>query len=97
MKIFKLMLAAFFLLNISTAAAQKDYEIQMEYLSGKSFSSRNVNNYNVHIFRKAKDNGTFSISYGATFTRAVGATNPRQEGIWKDSNGVGIGPAGLLR
>ena len=74
-----------------------DWEIQLEYLSGKSFSSRNVNNYNVHIFRKAKDNGVFSISYGGTFTRAVGATNPRQEGIWKDSNGVGIGPAGLLR
>ena len=74
-----------------------EWELQLEYLSGKAFTSRNVNNYNVHLFRTAKDNGVFSISYGGTFTRAVGATNPRQEGIWKDSNGVGLGPAGLLR
>ena len=83
--------------EISDNSSHKDWEIQLEYLSGMAFSSRNVNNYNVHIFQKAKDNGIFSISYGGTFTRAVGATNPRQEGIWKDSNGVGIGPAGLLR
>ena len=82
---------------MSDDKTQGDWEIQLEYLSGMAFSSRNVNNYNVHIFKKSKDNGVFSISYGGTFTRAVGATNPRQEGIWKDSNGVGIGPAGLLR
>lgn len=83
--------------EISDKSSHKEWELQLEYLSGKAFTSRNVNNYNVHIFQKAKDNGVFSISYGGTFTRAVGATNPRQEGIWKDSNGVGIGPAGLLR
>ncbi len=83
--------------EISDNDIHDNYELQLEYLSGMAFSSRNVNNYNVHIFRKSKDNGAFSISYGGTFTRAVGATNPRQEGIWKDSNGVGIGPAGLLR
>ena len=83
--------------EISDKDIHDEWEIQLEYLSGMAFSSRNVNNYNVHIYKKAKDNGVFSISYGGTFTRAVGATNPRQEGIWKDSNGVGIGPSGLLR
>ena len=83
--------------EISDNEIHKNYEVHFEYLSGKSFSSRNVNNYNLHIFQKSKDNGVFSIYYGGTFTRAVGATNPRQEAIWKDSNGVGIGPAGLLR
>ena len=83
--------------SISDNELHDNWEIQLEYLFGKAFSSRNVNNYNVHIFKKSKDNGVFSISYGGTFTRAVGATNPRQQGIWKDSNGVGIGPAGLLR
>ena len=109
-KILFLLTGMFLLLNFATVSAESEvlgrisdnefhdnWEVQLEYLSGMAFSSRNVNNYNVHIFHKAKDNGVFSISYGGTFTRAVGATNPRQEGIWKDSNGVGIGPAGLLR
>ena len=109
-KILFLFAGIFLFLNSVTAFAESEtigeisdkdkgdeYEIQLEYLFGKAFSSRNVNNYNVHIFKKSKDNGVFSISYGGTFTRAVGATNPRQEGIWKDSNGVGIGPAALLR
>ena len=109
-KILYLIAGIFIFCNFATVSAESkvigeisdndihdNYEVQLEYLFGKAFSSRNVNNYNVHIFKKSKDNGVFSISYGGTFTRAVGATNPRQEGIWKDSNGVGIGPAGLLR
>ena len=113
MKIFKnflLLIGIFIFGNYSTVFAESEvlgeisdndihgnYELHLEYLSGMAFRSRNVNNYNVHFFQKSKDNGVFSIYYGGTFTRAVGATNPRQEGIWKDSNGVGIGPAALLR
>ena len=76
---------------------KNNFEVQLEYLSGKSFSSRNVNNYNVHLFQKIHEHRALSVYRGLTFTRAVGATNPRLEGIWKDSNGVGFGPAMLLR
>ena len=73
-------------------------EIQLEYLSGNAFSQRNVNNYNVHYFEKVTDSGAMSYWRGLTFTRAVGYTNPRKDGgIHHDSNGVGIGPAFMLR
>ena len=76
---------------------KNNFELQLEYLSGMAFSSRNVNNYNVHLFQKIHEHRALSVYRGLTFTRAVGATNPRLEGIWKDSNGVGFGPAMLLR
>ena len=76
---------------------KKNFELQLEYLSGMAFSSRNVNNYNVHLFQKIHEHRALSVYRGLSFTRAVGATNPRLEGIWKDSNGVGFGPAMLLR
>lgn len=74
----------------------KTYELQLEYLSSKAFTERrDMRNYNVHLFQKSKDVKALSIYYGLTFTRATGYNIPR--GIAYDSNGVGIGPAMLLR
>ena len=73
-------------------------EIQIEYLSGRPFKWRNVNNYNVHYFEKVTDNGVMSYWRGLTFTRAVGYTNPQKNGgIHHDSNGVGLGAAFMVR
>ena len=73
-------------------------EIQFEYLEGRRFSQRNVNNYNVHFFEKVTDSGAMSYWRGLTFTRALGYTNPRKDGgVHHDSQGVGIGPAFMLR
>ena len=73
-------------------------EIQLEYLAGNAFNQRNVNNYNVHFFEKVTDNGVMSYWRGLTFTRAVGYTNPRKDGgVHHDSQGVGLGPAFMLR
>jgi hypothetical protein len=73
-------------------------EIQLEYLLGNSFNQRHVNNYNVHFFEKVTDNGVISYWRGLTFTRAVGYTNPKKDGgVHHDSNGVGLGPAFMLR
>ena len=73
-------------------------EIQLEYLEGNMFNQRNVNNYNVHFFEKVTDSGAMSYWRGLTFTRAVGYTNPRKDGgVHHDSQGVGLGPAFMLR
>ena len=73
-------------------------EIQLEYLEGKMFSQRHVNNYNVHFFEKVTDNGVMSYWRGLTFTRALGYTNPRKDGgVHHDSQGVGLGAAFMVR
>ncbi len=73
-------------------------EIQLEYLEGKTFSQRHVNNYNAHFFEKVTDNGVMSYWRGLTFTRALGYTNPRKDGgVHHDSQGVGLGPAFMVR
>ena len=73
-------------------------EIQIEYLLGRAFSQRHVNNYNVHFFEKVTDNGALSYWRGLTFTRALGYTNPRKDGgVHHDSQGVGLGPAFMMR
>jgi len=73
-------------------------EIQLEYLEGKTFSQRHVNNYNAHFFEKVTDNGVMSYWRGLTFTRALGYTNPRKDGgVHHDSQGVGLGAAFMVR
>ena len=100
---------AIFLASMSVASAEEipapdkkvfedANEIQLEYLSGNSFNQRHVNNYNVHFFEKVTDNGVISYWRGLTFTRAVGYTNPKKDGgVHHDSQGVGLGPAFMLR
>ncbi len=104
-----LSMLAIFLASMSVASAEeisepdkKIYEdaneIQFEYLEGRRFSQRNVTNYNVHFFEKVTDSGAMSYWRGLTFTRALGYTNPRKDGgVHHDSQGVGLGPAFMLR
>ena len=74
----------------------KRIEVQLEYLSSHGFTARrDMRNYNVHVFQKGKDVHALSLHYGFTFTRATGYNIPK--GIAYDSNGVGIGPAMMLR
>ena len=91
-----------FLMSMNIASAEETFEnaneIQFEYLDGGAFSQRNVDNYNVHYFEKVTDNGVISYWRGLTFTRALGYTNPRKDGgVHHDSQGVGLGPAFMLR
>ena len=74
----------------------KRIEVQLEYLTSKPFTERrDMKNYNVHYFQKGKQVHAMSIYYGLTVTRATGYNIPR--GIAYDSNGVGVGPAMMLR
>ncbi len=102
MKKFLLILVLCLCVSITASAEEKIFddanEIQLEYLLGNSFNQRHVNNYNVHYFQKVTDNGVISYWRGLTFTRAVGYTNPKKDGgVHHDSNGVGLGPAFMLR
>ncbi len=86
----------FGVMSIGDKKDGKLYELQLEYLSGSAFTERrDMRNYNVHVFQKGKQVHAMSIYYGVTFTRATGYNIPR--GIAYDSNGVGIGPAMMLR
>lgn len=86
----------FGVMSIGDKSDGKEYELQLEYLSSRAFTERrDMRNYNVHLFQKGKTIHAMSIYYGLTFTRATGYNIPR--GIAYDSNGVGIGPAMLLR
>ena len=75
---------------------KRNFEIQLEYFNGKIFNNRNVNNYNVHIFQQFKQRRALSIYRGLTVTRATGYSRPAGK-PWLDSEGVGVGPAFMLR
>ena len=90
--------------NISTAAAEnqgsdvkKNWELQLEFLKGNVSSERRIDNYNVHVLQKMHQHRALSFYRGFTFTRATGYTNPKGLGILRDGQGVGIGPAAMLR
>ena len=86
----------FGVMSIGDKKDGKIYELQLEYLNGNAFTERrDMRNYNVHVFQKGKQIHAMSIYYGLTFTRATGYNIPR--GIAYDSNGVGLGPAMMLR
>ena len=77
------------------ADVKKNFEIQLEYFNGKIFNNRNVNNYNVHVFQQFKQRRALSLYRGITFTRATGYSKPEEDFL--DSEGVGVGPAFMLR
>jgi len=90
--------------NFSTVNAEnqgsdvkKNWELQLEYLKGNLKGDRHVDNYNVHVLQKMHEHRALSFYRGFTFTRATGYTNPKYAGIFHDSEGVGIGPAAMLR
>lgn len=90
--------------NISVANAEnqgsdvkKNWEIQLEFLKGNVSSERRIDNYNVHVLQKMHQHRALSFYRGFSFTRATGYTNPKGLGILRDGQGVGIGPAAMLR
>lgn len=74
---------------------RKDVEVQLEYLDGRFFKKRNVDLYNVHVYRQYKKLGALSLHYGLTFERATGYTT--EDDIWRDAEAVGFGPSYMMR
>lgn len=77
------------------AEPRKDIEVQLEYLEGRFFKKRDVDLYNVHVYRQYKELGALSLHYGLTFERATGSTT--EDDIWRDAEAVGFGPSYMMR
>lgn len=70
-------------------------DIQMDYFEGRFFKERNIDLYNLHVFWQNHTVHHIKTYYGLTVERAVGCTT--KDGIYRDSEAVGIGPAVQLR
>ena len=77
------------------AEPHKNIEVQLEYLEGRFFKKRDVDLYNVHVYRQYKELGALSLHYGLTFERATGRTT--EDDIWRDAEAVGFGPSYMMR
>lgn len=103
MEIFKraaaVLLAGFLIFSTAEANSdtKKNWEIQLDYLQGRLHGDRHVDNYNVHVLQKMHEHRALTFYRGLTFSRATGYTNRKYEGIFRDSNAVGLGVAGFLR
>ncbi len=73
----------------------RTWELQAEYLAGRFFKKRHIDDYNIHIYRKYRDVNGIAVWYGATLSRPVGCTT--EDGIYRDSEAVGLGPSMMLR
>ena len=73
----------------------RTWEIQTEYLEGRFFEKRHIDDYNIHIYRKYRDVNDIAVYYGATLSRPGGYTT--EDGIYRDSEAVGLGPSIMLR
>ena len=76
---------------------RRTWELQLEYLRRAPSDSRKIDNYNVHVYQKFKDNGVLSWYRGFSFTRATGYNTPKTRRDRLESNGVGVGPGIMLR
>lgn len=70
-------------------------EVQLEYLDGRFFKERNVNVWNMHVLWQNRTVHHTGVSYGFTLQRALGYTS--DDGIYRDSEAVGLGPMVQLR
>ena len=70
-------------------------DIQMDYFEGRFFKERNIDLYNLHVFWQNHTVHHLKTYYGLTVERAVGCTT--KDGIYRDSEAVGLGPAVQLR
>lgn len=77
------------------AEPRKNIEVQLEYLEGRFFKKRDVDLYNVHVYRQYKELGALTLHYGLTFERATGSTT--EDDIWRDAEAVGFGPSYMMR
>ncbi|XOQ25453.1 MAG: Acyloxyacyl hydrolase [Mitsuokella multacida] len=75
--------------------ADGNIEVQLEYLDGRFFEKRNVDLYNVHVYKQYRQLGALSLHYGLTFERALGYTT--EDDIYRDAEAVGFGPSYMLR
>ena len=73
----------------------RTWEIQAEYLEGRFFNERHIDDYNIHIYRKYRDVNDISVWYGGTLSCSVGYTT--EDGIYRDSEAIGLGPSLMLR
>ena len=80
---------------VSPAKHGQNIEIQMEYLDGRYFKERDIDLYNLHLYRQYRKVHHVSLHYGLTVERAVGATT--EQGIRRDSQAVGLGPSYMVR
>lgn len=77
------------------AAGKHAVEVQVEYLDGRFFKERNVNLWNVHVLWQNRVVHHTAVSYGFTLERALGYTS--DDGVYRDSEAAGLGPAVQLR
>ena len=98
----KLLLAGLMVLALPVSASAwapegNSFEVQLEYLSGKamSYKDRHINTYNIHLYRKWRNLHAMQMYYGLTLQRAIGYTT--EDGIYRDSQAVGIGPSLMVR
>lgn len=80
---------------VSPAKQGEKIEIQMEYLDGRYFKERDIDLYDLHLYRQYCKVHHVSLHYGLTVERAVGATT--EQGIRRDSQAVGLGPSYMIR
>jgi len=73
------------------------YEVQVEYLDGRFFEDRNVDLYNVHVFKPYRQVHAMTMSYGMTLERALGTVQNYYGQEVRDAAAVGVGPAYMLR
>ncbi len=78
-----------------TAVQRQNTEVQIEYMDARFFKKRNINQYNVHVYRQYKQAGPVSLHYGLTLSRATGYST--EDDIYRDSEAVGFGPSYMLR
>ncbi|MBR2182821.1 MAG: acyloxyacyl hydrolase [Acidaminococcaceae bacterium] len=70
-------------------------EVQADYLMHRIYARRFIDNYNLHIFQKVHEHAGLTFHRGLTVTRAHGYTT--EDDIRRNSNAVGLGPAGMIR
>ena len=75
--------------------ATRTWEVQAEYLEGRFFKKRHIDDYNLHIYQKNREVNHIGIWYGLTLSRPVGYTT--EDNIYRDSEAVGFGPSVMLR
>lgn len=73
----------------------RTWEVQAEYLEGRFFKERHIDDYNLHIYQKNREVKNIGIWYGLTLSRPVGYTT--EDHIYRDSEAVGLGPSMMLR
>ena len=81
--------------NTSTQKLTRTWEVQAEYLEGRFFENRHIDDYNLHIYQQHRNVKNIGIWYGLTLSRTVGYTT--DDGIYRDSGAVGLGPSMMLR